>query len=164
MHTVARNITQRFEKAVPEEFGQTFAYGKVYFAVLENEPVTVEEYIEGKFAKYINNNGYCFRIPNDDEIKPVYEKAQTLMHWSLILTKGKMMISDVQGSGYHLYDPEIATDRTHDENDEFLFCAGNLSFAAINAFKRNHSCNEFCKILKLEELQLQSEETTTSKQ
>ncbi len=149
MHTVARNITQRFEKSVPEEFGDTFSFGKVYYALMgDTEPITVEEYIEGKFAKYVNNNGYCFKIPNESHLKPIYEKAQTLIHWSYELTKGKMMITDVQGAGYQLYDPEIATDKTHDDQ-ELLFCAGNLSFAAMGSFKQNHTCNSWCKLLKL---------------
>jgi hypothetical protein len=40
--SVARNITQRFSTKIPAEFGDTFSYGKVFYSMLENVPVTVE--------------------------------------------------------------------------------------------------------------------------
>ena len=42
MHCVNRNIAQRFSAKIPEEFGQTFSYGKVFYSVLDNIPVTIE--------------------------------------------------------------------------------------------------------------------------
>lgn len=47
MHIVARNLTQCLDKIVPDDFGHTYKYGKVYFANLNGEPVTVEEFLEG---------------------------------------------------------------------------------------------------------------------
>ena len=47
MHTVAKNITQRFSAKIPAEFGQTFSYGKVFYSSLESVPVTVRHTSQG---------------------------------------------------------------------------------------------------------------------
>ena len=57
------------------------------------------------------------------------------------------MIVDIQGSGANLYDPEIATMELL--ADGKIFCAGNLSKTAIDAFSLQHVCNKYCKILEL---------------
>ncbi|CAB4017492.1 transient receptor potential cation channel subfamily M member 6-like [Paramuricea clavata] len=56
MHAVARNLTARFSAKVPEEFGKTFQYDKVFYSHWNECPVTVEEYVPGVFSKYINND------------------------------------------------------------------------------------------------------------
>jgi len=126
MHAVARNITQRFSSKVPAEFGDSFQYGKVFYSVLDDIPVTLEEFVPGEFRKYVNNNGACLTSPVEacDE---VFAKAQCLVHYSYVFTKRKMMLVDLQGSMFQLYDPEIATTELTTENaDEYYFCAGNL--------------------------------------
>lgn len=153
MHTVARNVAQRLSKHAPEEFGHTFHYNRVYFSILDEEPITIEEHIDGQFVKYINNDGFSAYPPEncDEDVKSIYEKAGTLVHFSLHVSEGKFMITDIQGSAYDLYDPEIATTNLTDDNDgEFLFCAGNLAINAITTFKADHKCNAFCKLLQLE--------------
>ena len=59
MHTVARQLTKKFSSIVPEQFGQSFAYNKVFYSRLNDEPVTVEEFVSGQFTKYVNNDGKC---------------------------------------------------------------------------------------------------------
>ena len=49
------------------------------------------------------------------------------------------MILDMQGSGYHLFDPEIASQKLI-ENEEVLFSTGNLSTKAINNFIAQLQC------------------------
>ncbi len=44
------------------------------------------------------------------------------------------MVVDIQGSGYTLYNPEIASKEAHDEKGNHLFCSGNLSHQAIDGF------------------------------
>ena len=62
------------------------------------------------------------------------------------------MLLDIQGSGYTLYDPEIATRELRDDEDdngnvgEMYFCAGNLTFMAIEAFCHSHKCSKFCEM------------------
>ncbi len=157
MHNVARNITQRFSAKIPAEFGQAFSYGKVFYSILENVPVTVEAYIPGEFVKYINNDGECMTCPNEGLDEP-FPKAQCLSHSSYEYSNNELMILDIQGSGYSLYDPEISTTRLDGGSksstvyDETYFCAGNLSFIGINELKKKHQCNKFCEMMGLSEL------------
>ena len=106
MNAVARHLTKKFAKNVPPEFGRIFEYIKVFFAVFKEQPVTVEEYVEGEFQKYVNNNGMCITSPADgfDEI---YAKAQCLVHFSFPISERKLMLLDIQGSSFKLYDPEL---------------------------------------------------------
>ena len=151
MHTVARNLAQRLEKNAPEEFGETFKYGKVFFSLFKGEPITLEEYVAGDFIKYVNNDGNCGAPENEDLIE-VYEKAETLVHFSNSITKKKMMVLDIQGSGYQLYDPEIATKELLDTAGDIYFCSGNLTDKAIDNFIAQHKCNQFCIILGLKSM------------
>lgn len=156
MNAVARHLTKKFGKNVPPEFGRTFEYIKVFFAVFKEQPVTVEEYVEGEFQKYVNNNGMCITSPAEgfDEI---YAKAQCLVHFSYHISERKLMLLDIQGSFFKLYDPEIATTDLL-ANDESLgskevnFCAGNLSCVAIDSFKSKHICNIYCEMMSLEQV------------
>lgn len=145
MHSVAKSITARFASKVPVEFGQ------VLYSEWNDTPVTVEEFVPGDFVKYINNDGDCVESP-DKEYDEIFEKAHCLVHFSYLYSKRKLMILDVQGSKYQLYDPEIVTTDLFDTGEEFYFCAGNLSEEAIECFKNVHKCNRFCKMLELEAL------------
>ena len=88
----------------PRDFGETFSYRKVYFSMLNGKPVTVEQFIPGTFNKYINNTGLV-SIPENDDLKETYDKAECFSHFSYYR---EMMILDLQGAGYKLYEPEIA--------------------------------------------------------
>ena len=57
-----------------------------------------------------------------------------------------------QGSGYELFDPEIASHELFDGSAEVLYCAGNLSQMAIDKFVSGHKCNVFCDIVGLKGL------------
>ena len=100
LHSAARSIAQICAKTAPPEFGETFQNGKVYFGFL-NVPVTVEEFIDGQFAKYINSDGKCKALPLNN-MKCVYQKAHTVVHFSYELFKKKFIILDIQGSMYNL--------------------------------------------------------------
>ena len=151
MHAVARNIAQQFAAKVPPQFKETFAYGKVFYSSLDGHPVTVEEYVPGDFVKYVNNDGQCLEAPNE-EYEVVFRKAECLVHFSHDYSNKKMMLLDIQGSMFNLYDPEIATAELNDDLDdsgEFYFCAGNLSHLSIDKFISEHKCNQFCTMLNL---------------
>eukprot|EP00112_Aurelia_sp_Birch-Aquarium-sp1_P023909 Seg732.11 transcript_id=Seg732.11/GoldUCD/mRNA.D3Y31 product="hypothetical protein" protein_id=Seg732.11/GoldUCD/D3Y31 len=66
MHSVARNICQKFAREVPFIFGTCFNYKKVYFSMMNGTPVTVEEFIPGDFEKYSNNTGLMAAIKSDE--------------------------------------------------------------------------------------------------
>ena len=149
MHTVARQLTKQFRTIVPEEFGQSFAYNKVFYSGFNGKPVTVEEFVSGQFTKYVNNDGKCI-IPKADahiEFKEIFDKAQCLVHYTSLITEEKLMLLDIQGSGYSLYDPEIATADLIDEG-EIFFCCGNLSSTSIDTFKEDHLCNKYCDMVR----------------
>ena len=75
MSAVARHLTKRFAKNVPPEFGGTFEYVKVFYAVFKKRPVTIEEFVQGEFHKYVNNNGLHIPSPSV-KFDEIYEKAQ----------------------------------------------------------------------------------------
>ena len=102
-----------------------------------NEVVTIEEYADGKFVKYVNNDGTTCNGNNNDQ----QMKAESLVHYSFIKSKKKM-----------LTDPEIATLSGHfDEEKHFIFCVGNFLMEAYTKFFQNHKCSAFCSLLGLEE-------------
>ena len=51
---------------------------------------------------------YTSQDCTDEEV--LIEKAECLVHYSYDSSNRKLMIIDIQGSNYHLYDPEIATE------------------------------------------------------
>ena len=122
----------------------------MYLGVVKgtNEIVTIEEYTDGKFVKYVNNDGTTCNGNNNDQ----QMKAESLVHYSFIKSNKKMLVVDIQGANFNLTDPEIATLSGHfDEEKHFLFCAGNFSMEAYTKFFQNHKCSAFCSLLGLEE-------------
>ena len=153
MYALAKNIAEQLGKKVQElnvskEFGETLKYREIYLAKPDGECLTLEEFIEGKFEKYINNTGEVC-MPNDHVIG---QKAQCLSHFSYEISNSQLLVVDLQGSGHMLYDPEIATAQMFDSDNGFLFCAGNLNALAISAFVKGHACNRFCHLLGLKQL------------
>ena len=158
MHAVARSITAVFTSKVPEEFGPSFNFRKVYYSNWDGNHITVEEFVPGTFHKYVNNDGFCVQS-QDSNYNEIYEKAQCLSHFSYVYTDTKLMVLDLQGAKYELYDPEIATSKLFVDEDsskdtpsqETFFCAGNLSTLSIKNFLDYHICNRFCKLMNLSE-------------
>ena len=152
MHEVARHLSKGFSLKVPTEFGKCLSYNHVFYTKYKDVPATVEEFIPGTFMKYVNNDGNRTIPPeaSSNECKEVYAKAETLVHYSYCATNKKMMIMDIQGSMYHLYDPEIATESLQDVGeDEIYFCCGNLASIGIKAFLDEHTCNKYCNMMGL---------------
>ena len=150
LHQVASNIVLQFNNRAPAEFGKQFSYNKVYYSTYKDVPVTVEQFVPGEFRKYVNNDGKCCCL--DEESKDeLVNKAECLAHFSYIHSNGNLMLLDLQGSDYVLYDPEIATKELLDgENEsETYFCAGNTSYLGIEKFLQEHICSDFCKIMNL---------------
>ena len=120
-------------------FGETLKYNKIYLSKFEasGESTTIEEFIKGDFKKYLKNTGI-----NCGEQGDIAGKAECLAHYSYEKSERKMLLVDLQGSGNGLFDPEIVKVDLFD-NNELLFCAGNLSITAIDNFISNHKCNRF---------------------
>ena len=155
MHTLAENFCRQLAKKLSElkcedEFGQILMYQEIYLGKVNDEFITIEEFIPGSFVKYFNNTG----IPcEDNENIENGMKAECLAHFSFEKSNRKLMLVDIQGCGVKLYDPEIASSELV-EDGEVLFCAGNLSSTAIDNFVFHHVCNRFCKLVQLPDLRL----------
>jgi hypothetical protein len=153
MHMLARNFAWKFDQHIEKEdiremFGQTLKFKKVYLGKMQgNKCVTVEEFIEGTFKKYLNNHGMLC----DHDTSTLQEKCENLAHFSYEQSNHELIIVDMQGSGYSLFDPQIASKNLRD-GDELLFSTGNLSTMAIKNFIENHICNDFCALLGLKKL------------
>lgn len=145
MQILARNLASSLKKQAPKEFGETFSYAKVYFGKCGGEIVTIESHINGEFRKYINNNGHI--ILQDSSETAV--KAETFAHYTYEKSEKKLMVLDVQGVDFTLTDPEIASAELMDSTNKILFCSGNLSIMAIEAFLSMHACNNYCLLLDL---------------
>ena len=103
MHYLAKSFAEqmqgRVEDVCKKEYGNTFFYGKVLMGKDENvEVVTVEEFVPGEFVKYINNNGVV-----SESISTKSFKARSLVHFAFEKSEGKIMLLDLQGSGYLTY-------------------------------------------------------------
>ena len=149
MHYLARNMAARLEEELKKKdvialFEPTMKYNRIFFGMIGDECVTVEEYIEGKFTKYLNNNGDIF----GDEGDVYLEKAENLVHYSHRTSEKELMLLDIQGCGNILCDPEIASKRLY-ADQEMLFCTGNLTEIAITNFIQRHKCNLYCNLLDL---------------
>ena len=48
-------------------------------------------------------------VPPNVELGTLYEKPQTLVHYSYFTSTGKLIFVDLQGAAYNLYDLEIAS-------------------------------------------------------
>ena len=110
MHQLGRNfasqLTNSLAPEVAKKFGETFRYRNVYYGqTKEGECVTIEEFIDGKFRKYLNNTGLLC----GDKADPLCQKAECLAHFSHEKSKGKILLVDIQGGGYDLFCPEIAS-------------------------------------------------------
>jgi hypothetical protein len=98
----------------------------------------VENYINGYYEKYNNNAGWINNNLNESALI-----AQTFSHFSWQITKGYLMIVDLQGVGGVLTDPQI-----HCLNPK-KFGKGNLGYVGIMKFFMSHVCNHYCRRLDL---------------
>ena len=78
MHALARHFAQMMRNEAPLEYGETFMYTKLYYGKLNDEAVTIEQFIEGTFTKYINNTGEI--LVNDNS--SIALKAESFAHYS----------------------------------------------------------------------------------
>ena len=93
--------------------------------------------------------------PPKDELRTLYEKAQTLVHYSYFMSAFifYVMLDDLQGAVYKLYDSEIATLELQSAADpELYICAGDLSKVAFENLKKKHKCRVFCRLMEQTEL------------
>ncbi|KAL3859063.1 hypothetical protein ACJMK2_009299 [Sinanodonta woodiana] len=108
--------------------------------------INVEPYIEGEFSKLTNNLTYC---------NPRAQKLATaLTHFSHHLSKGKLMLVDLQGwlpdtgsNVIYLTDPQFHSDLRSGSR----ICSGDFGEKGMKSFweKVHPECNEICLTLNL---------------
>ena len=124
-------------------------YGDIYLGKEGHEHVTIEQYVDGEFCKYINNDGIVCQCDDSQ----IVEKAECLIHFSYEKFNKELLLVHIQGCGYKLFDPEIASSTLFASGfNEVLFTTGNLSTEAINNFIESHMHNTFCKLIGLSKL------------
>lgn len=80
------------------------------------EFLTIEEFIEGDFIKYINNTGNLCGEESD-----LRKKAESQALFSYDKSIGRLTLIDLQGADYSLYDPEIGSREHLDEKGNVWF-------------------------------------------
>ena len=90
MHAVARNLTAGFSAEVPQDFGETFQYGKVFYSQWNECLVTVEDYVPDVFSKYINNDDII--EPDNMESDEIFQKAQCLAHFTYMYSEKRLIV------------------------------------------------------------------------
>ena len=153
MHYLARNFTPKLkEELVAQDnelfFGETFYYNKIFMGKIGEEYVTIEEFVDGTFRKYVNNNG---NVCDKGDSSALFDKAECLAHFTYERSEKEVMLVDIQGCEYSLIDPEIASKEL--TPTDLLFCLGNLSANAISTFVTNHMCRNYCQLLGLSPLE-----------
>jgi len=103
MHALTKNIADQLSKKVQElnvlkEFGETLKFRNIYLAKLDGEYLTLEEFLEGKFEKYMNNTRDV--SVSDDDVTE--QKAECLSHFSCDIPNSHLLVVDLQGSGHML--------------------------------------------------------------
>lgn len=110
---------------------------------LDYECMSLEPFIEGDYVKYNSNCGYV----NDKERYERFSKAaQAFSHFTFERSKGRFLVSDLQGVGYVLTDPAIHTL----DPERFKLADANLNEEGFKFFFARHVCNDICRQLKLQ--------------
>jgi len=107
----------------------------------------VETLLIGEFQKYILQNG-----KNTKRNKNICKLANTLMHYSYVMTNGYLCMADIQGTEDAFTDVCFNTRR----GDSGLADAGNEGLKSCTVY---HNCNDYCKLLEIDN---EKNETTLS--
>ena len=98
--------------------------GKAYLAMTTaGKCLFLEPMTKGRLEKYISNNSAVYPVERgtDYEIE-LHAKAETLSHYSYCRSGKQIMVLDIQGCGYSITDPEVATvERTDKLNNTILW-------------------------------------------
>ena len=146
MNTVAQYMAKSFQEAAEKasisfHFGETFHY--IYIGSIEC--VTIEEFIPGKFVKYIKNDGSRCVIYSEMNVM-----TKLMLSFIILMKSRKEIQLYIQRVACSLCDPEVASKENKTDSEEHYFCFGNLSERTILNFTERHVCNRFCRALCLQ--------------
>lgn len=143
MHSLAAECAKAFNKELGKGSVHKISFVDAYVYLLLGGDRSIqrcynaEQYLEGQYVKYNNNNGDI--SPSDDYQNRL---AQAFSHFSYEQSGGDSIIVDIQGVGLRWTDPQI-----HSRIGEFG--DGDHGKKGIDMFFKSHRCNEFCRELKL---------------
>lgn len=106
------------------------------------EYLLLEPFVEGNFVTYNNNRGYVDNNKFSDEFN---QAAQAFSHFTFERSKGRFLVSDLQGVGYTLIKPSIHTL----DNERFQLRKTNFGQDGFRFFFSTHICNGICGKLGL---------------
>jgi len=102
----------------------------------EDEWMIIEPYIEGKYEKFVSNNGWTKE--NIEKTIPLF------MHWNWVYSKGEKLVSDIQGVKkdyiYELTDPAVQSIYRE-------YGGTDLGIEGLIYFLSEHKHNELCQSL-----------------
>ncbi|KAF3904090.1 hypothetical protein ABW21_db0201986 [Orbilia brochopaga] len=107
------------------------------------ECLSLEPFIQGDYIKYNNNCGYVNQENPHDRFN---QAAQAFSHFTFERSRGRFLVSDLQGVGHLLTDPAIHTL----DPERFKLSETNLGQEGFKFFFATHSCNDICKKLRLQ--------------
>ena len=93
MHSLARHFILKLANEIPAGFA-SFLYNKVYYAQLDDQFITIEQYLSGNFQKYVSNTGEI--IPHAGEDLAL--KAEMFSHYTYVKSQ---CIMGTWNSGNH---------------------------------------------------------------
>ena len=93
----------------------------------------VEVFVDRNFMKYINNDGTILKAGHSDN--DILEKTKCYFHFSYIKSEGELIVLDIQGCCYIIFDPDVASARRFFE-EYTLFCGSSLFEKTI--LKKSH--------------------------
>ena len=110
--------------------------------VYMGEPVFARDFLHGTYTKWLSNNGW---------VNPKADGGRSLIafaHWTWVKSGQQLLVCDLQGvrdnpRGYWLTDPAI-------NSVNKAYGATDCGMHGINAFFRHHKCNDFCKVLNIQ--------------
>ncbi|CEM36402.1 unnamed protein product [Vitrella brassicaformis CCMP3155] len=106
--------------------------------------VTVEPFMEGRYQKYNNNDGWVSLSELTQGQLAQSQLAQAFSHWTWHFTGGELMVVDIQGVNNIYIDPQIHS------KDMNCYGLGNLGEEGMGKFFASHTCNEVCVRLGLD--------------
>ena len=129
-HKLARKIKEDLQNSVNDKasFLPTISFNEVYIAMLEGETIIIKEFADANFMKYINKDGTILNTGDSDN--DVLKKTECCSHVSDIKSEGELIVLDIQGCDYTIFDPEVVSSLYFFEEGT-LFGVGNLFEQAI---------------------------------
>ena len=101
----------------------------------------------GDYKKHNNNTGFVANLNmSNDERDAVRSTPQAFSHFTAALTRGEMIVVDVQGVDDLYTDPQVHSVMLSDSEK---FGVGNMNFMGIASFFSTHVCNDVCRHMGL---------------